>query len=122
MINKELVELQKNCKATCAIIQNEDIEELNSKFLINSNCEDNELLKVFQEDIFRADEMFAYFIIKDIDKLELEKQERFYQIVKDREFCSYTLPEDVVIVFTVENREGLKNILQELYHFCVVAF
>ena len=42
MMNIDLIELQKGCKATCVVIQNEDIEKLDSKVLISSNCEDNE--------------------------------------------------------------------------------
>ena len=37
MIDKELIELQKGCVATCVVIQNEDIKELNSKIVINSD-------------------------------------------------------------------------------------
>lgn len=122
MMNIDLIELQKGCKATCAVIQNEDIEKLNSKILINSNCKDNELLKIFKEKISKADEKFEFLVIEEIDKLELDKQDKFYQIVKDREFNGILLPEDVVIVLTVENKDRLKNISSELHHLCVVAF
>ncbi len=122
MMNIDLIELQKGCKATCAIIQNEDIEKLNSKILINSKCKDNELLKIFKEKISKADEKFEFLVIEEIDKLELDKQDKFYQIVKDREFNGILLPEDVVIVLTVENKDRLKNISSELHNLCVVAF
>lgn len=122
MINRELVELQKCCEATAVIIQNEDIEELESKILISSNCGDDELLKIFKEKVSKVDEKFEFFVIEKIDKLEIEKQDKFYQIVKDREFYGYMLPEDVIIVLTVENKNELKNISPELYHLCVVAF
>ena len=122
MMNIDLIELQKGCKATCAVIQNEDIEKLNSKILINSNCKDNELLKIFKEKISKADEKFEFLVIEEIDKLELDKQDKFYQIVKDREFNGILLPEDVVIVLTVENKDRLKNISSELHNLCVVAF
>ena len=122
MMNIDLIELQKGCKATCAVIQNEDIEKLDSKILINSNCKDNELLKIFKEKISKADEKFEFLVIEEIDKLELDKQDKFYQIVKDREFNGILLPEDVVIVLTVENKDRLKNISSELHHLCVVAF
>lgn len=122
MMNIDLIELQKGCKATCAVIQNEDIEKLDSKILINSNCEDNEVLKIFKERISKADEKFEFLVIEEIDKLELDKQDKFYQIVKDREFNGILLPEDVVIVLTVENKDRLKNISSELHNLCVVAF
>lgn len=122
MMNIDLIELQKGCKATCAVIQNEDIEKLDSKILINSNCENNELLKIFKVKISKVDEKFEFIVIEEIDKLEADKQDKFYQIVKDREFNGIVLPEDVVIVLTVENKDRLKNISSELYHLCVVAF
>ncbi len=122
MMNIDLIELQKGCKATCVVIQNEDIEKLDSKVLINSNCEDNELLKIFKEKISKADKKIEFLVIERIDKLELDKQDRFYQIVKDREFNGILLPEDVVVVLTVENKDKLKNISSELYNLCVVAF
>ena len=122
MINKELVELQKGCKSTCAIIKTTDIKELDSNIVIKSNCEDVELFKAFKEKISKADNKFDYLVIEDIDKLETYKQNRIYQIVKDREYKGISLPEDVIIALTVENKEGLKNISSELYHLCVVAF
>ena len=36
MINKELIELQKGCNATCVVVKNEDIKELESKVLVKS--------------------------------------------------------------------------------------
>lgn len=122
MINKELVELQKGCKSICAIIETRDIKELDSNIVIDSNCEDAELFKTFKEKISKADNKFDYLVIKEIDKLENDKQNRIYQIVKDREYNGILLPEDVIIALTVENKEGLKNISSELYHLCVVAF
>lgn len=122
MIYKELIELQKGCEATGVIIQNEDVEKLDTKILINSNCEDDELLKIFQEKISKVDEKFNYFVIEEIDKLEIEKQDKFYQIVKDREFYGSMLPKDIIIVLTVKDKYGLKNISQGLYHLCVIAF
>ena len=119
MIDKELIELQKGCKATCVIIQNEDIENLESKILIDSNCSDDELLKVFKE---ASDKKFNYLVVKEIDKLDIDKQDRFYQIIKDRELYKYMLSEDTIIVLTIKNKNELKNISQKLYNLCVVAF
>ena len=121
MINKELIELQKGCNSTCVIIQNEDIKELESKVLINSNCNNNELVKIFKENL-NSNKDIDYFIIEEIDEISTNEQDKYYQIVKDREFCGYKMPKDIIIVLTVKNKENLKNILQELFHLCVVAF
>ena len=120
MINKELIELQKGNIATCAVILNEDLKELDSKLAINSSFNDNELLTTFKD--ISSKEDLNYFVINDIDKLDENSQNKYYQIVKDREFYGHRLPKDMVIVLTVNDREGLKKISQELYHFCVVAF
>lgn len=121
MVNKELVELQKGCKATCAVILNEDCNELDKKIIIDSNSSDNELLTIFKENISNENEL-DYFIITEIDKLDTDKQNKYYQIVKDREFFGVQLPENMIIVLTVKDKEGLKNISRELYNLCVVAF
>lgn len=121
MINKELLELQKGCTATCVVIQNEDCKELDSKIIVNSNCSEIELIKTIQE-IDSNKEVSNYFVISQIDKVGEETQHKFYQIVKDREFNGRKLPKDMIIVLTVKDKEGLKKIIQELYHFCVVAF
>ncbi len=121
MINKELIELQKGCEATCVVIQNEDWKELDSKIIVNAHSSDSELLTIFKEKISNKEEL-DYFIITEIDKLNENLQEKYYQIVKDREFGGYKLPPNMIIVLTVKDREGLKKISQELYHFCVVAF
>ena len=120
MINKELIELQKGCNSTCIVIQNEDIKELESNVLVTSNCNINDLIKIFKENI--SSKKYDYFIVEEIDKIDLNEQDKFYQIVKDREFFGYKLPEDVIIILTVESKETLKNILQQLYNLCVVAF
>ena len=63
----------------------------------------------------------VYFIIKGIDETSIEVQNKYIGVVKDRVVNGYNLPENVVIIFTVKTKDGLKNISGELYHFCVVA-
>ena len=121
MMNRELIELQKGCKATCAVIKNEDCKELDSKIIIDANSSDSELLIFFKKDISDKEEL-EYLIIHGIDQLNKSSQDKYYQLVKDREFNGYKLPEDMVIVLTVKDKESLKNLSQELYNFCVVAF
>lgn len=120
MIDKELIELQKGCEATCVVISNEESKELDTKIIINANSSDSELLMTFKENISK--EELNYFIIDGIDQVNEDIQNKYYHIVKDREFNGYKLPKDVIVVLTVRDRESLKNISQDLYHFCVVAF
>lgn len=121
MINKELIELQKGCKATCVVVQNEDCQELDLKIIVDSNISEGDLFKIFKEQISNNQKL-EYFIISEIDNASDDIQYRYYQIIKDREFYGYKLPEDIIIVLTVKDKSTLKNIMQELYNLCVVAF
>lgn len=121
MIDKELIELQKGGEATCVVIPNEESKELDTKIIINANSSDSELITILKENISNKKEI-NYFIVDGIDQLNKDTQNKYYQIVKDREFNGYKLPKDMIIVLTVKDKEGLKNISQELYHLCVVAF
>ena len=96
-------------------------KELDSKIIVNADSNDSELLTIFKEKISNKEEL-NYFIISEIDKLNESTQNKYYQIVKDREFYRYKLPKDMIVVLTVKDREGLKNISKELYNFCVIAF
>ena len=121
MIDKELIELQKGCKATCVVIQNENIEELDSKYIVDADINDGELLIVFKENLL-SNEQFEYFVIKAIDGISVDMQEKYTGIVKDRRFGKYCLPENMIIVLTVSNKDAMKKLSRELYNFCVVAF
>ena len=121
MIDKELIELQKGCLATCVVIPNEDCKELDSKIIVNSNCSDNELLKTFKENISNKEKL-NYFVISEIDKLDEEAQDKFYQIVKDREFFGIKLPKDMNGCFNcktciprcVQKGDNLKDIIDAM--------
>ena len=88
---------------------NRDLIELQKK--CNSTCVviQNEDIKELESNIL-------------IDKISSNEQDEYYQIIKDREFCGYKLPEDMIIVLTVKNKETLKNISQKIYNLCVIAF
>ena len=62
----------------------------------------------------------SYLIISNIDKVNEDKQNRFIGLVKDREFMGYNLPDNVIIVFTVETESDIKKVSKELYYFCEV--
>ena len=125
---KELIDLQRNSKATCVIIENVDCEKLTPTVSMKANVSDNFLFAgnkpPFADKIDEkcGKNKLCYFIIKDIDQISIEQQNRYVGLVKDREMNGYYLPSNCVIVFTVQDRHALKKISQELYHFAVVAF
>lgn len=125
---KELVDLQINSKATCAFIQTADVSRLSPVITMKANVSDTFLFAgdrpPFSDRIDTKSKVsqICYFVITDIDELPVETQNRYVGLVKDREMNGYLLPNNCVIVFTVNNRAGLKKVSQELYHFAVVAF
>lgn len=125
---KELIDLQRNSKATCAIIENKDIRKLYPGVAIKANVSDKFLFAHSRppfSDIIdekSKNSEICYLVIKGIDEISIDQQNRYIGLVKDRELNRYFLPDNCVIVFTVENRNGLKKVPKELYHFAVVAF
>ena len=77
---------------------------------------------IFKEELEKVskENEISYLIISNIDKVNEDKQNRFIGLVKDREFMGYNLPDNVIIVFTVETESDIKKVSKELYHFCEV--
>ncbi len=125
---KELIDLQRGSKATCAIVRTEDYNKLSSLVSMKASVSDKFLLTGEKPPF--ADKINAksnsneicYFVITGIDEIPTEQQNRYVGLVKDRELNGYYLPDNCIIVFTVKDRLSLKNISTELYHFAVVAF
>lgn len=127
-MNKVLIEMQRGCKATCVVILENDINKLGPGFIMDAKIDNNYLYKrplgnpIFKEKIDTIeDNNLIYFVIRGIVELDNESQNRYIGLVKDREFGGYNLLDNVIIVFTVKEKEELEKISNELYHFCVVA-
>lgn len=125
----DLLELQKGSKATAVVILDSDCEKLNQPVIINANISDYHLFanKTFhlllreKLNLIANTNDTAYFIIKNISEIKKEQQNRYLGLVKDRELNGYILPNNTVIIFTIKNKEDLKKISKELYHFCVIG-
>lgn len=121
MINKDLIELQKGCKATCAIILDEDYKELKKSAIVNAKISYSELNKIVKDNISVNNDL-EYFIVKEIDEINFNEQEKFISLIKDRIIFNTRISDNIIIILTVENKENIKKISNELYSFCVVAF
>lgn len=125
---KELIDLQRNSKATCAIVRTDEYNKLPSLVSMKASVSDKFLLTgekppfADKVDAKSKSSEICYFVITDIDEISIEQQNRYVGIVKDRELNGYYLPNNCIIVFTVKDRASLKKVSQELYHFAVVAF
>lgn len=128
-MNKILVDLQRNSKAVCAVVLDKDYKDLGQGVVMDANISDGLLFgsvdknPIFKEQLEKKskDNELTYFVIRNIDKLDSNEQNKFVALVKDREFEGYYLPYNVIVVFTVESEESVKKISNDLYHFCVVA-
>ena len=127
-MNKELIDLQRNSKATCAIIKTDEYNNLSPVVLMKANVSDKFLYSnkkpPFADKLNDkcAKNKLCYFVISQIDEVSTLEQDRFVGLVKDREFNGYILPDNCIIVFTVKDKSTLKNISPDLYHFAVNAF
>lgn len=129
-MNKDLIDLQRNSKATCAIVLDEFYKNIGQELIMDANISDEYLFlrstgnPIFKEklDNIASNKELTYFVIRNIDQISPERQNRYISLVKDRELIGYNLPQNVIIVFTISTKENLNKISKDLYHFCVVAF
>lgn len=128
-MNKELIEIQCKDNLSAIIILNEYIQELGQVLAMDASIEDeylfanpygNPIFKKQLDDLSQKTNI-VYFVIKSITEIDEELQNKYIGLIKDREFCGYNLPYNVIIVFTINKKEELKKISKELYHFCTVA-
>ena len=128
-MNKTLIEGQRFSKATCVVILDNESKFLNNAVVMNADASDkflfacdlgNPIFKDKVESMSKKGEI-AYFILKNMDKLTTEKQDRYIGLIKDREFMGYNLPDNVIIVLTVENEDTIKNLSPNLIQFFVNA-
>lgn len=126
---KELIDLQRGSKATCALILDSEYEKLGQGVIMDANIRDSFLFAspyqspIFKEQLEKKSSLhdLTYFIIRNMDELESEAQNKFIGLIKDREFDGYVLPQNVIIILTVRDKNNISKISSELYHFCVVA-
>lgn len=125
---KQLVDLQRNSKATCAVIRTAEYKKLSPAVSVRADI-DNQLLFGGKKPVFadKLDEVsrkaeICYLLIAGLDTISLDAQNRYVGLVKDRIINDYTLPNNAIIVFTVKDKTSLKNISPEINHFSVVAF
>ena len=126
----ELIKLQRGCLATAVLILEKDAELLSPSLTMEATINDNILFTcslgnpVFKRQLekMKEGEETVYFIIKAIDQLTEDEQEKYIGLVKNREFQGYFLPENVILVFTIEKQENVKKVAKDLYSFCVSVF
>ncbi len=121
MIDIDSIELEKGCPATCVVILEEDKNQLENSFCISASMDRKEMYHALEENVASKDDV-SYLVISNIDDTNEEVQDTFYHLVKDRQIDGLYIPEDTTIVLTIREKEGVKKISDDLYHFCVKAY
>lgn len=130
MIDQELIEEQLRCNSTCVVILQDDVKLLKNSYNVKAdNSNSNMILGELNKENLKSnldklveENDIAYLIIEKIDELDSMGQKKYINLIKNREFRGYNIPENVIIVLTIKSKEDLSKISSELYHFCVVVF
>lgn len=124
----DLINLQRNCPATAVIVFGEHYKKLKNSIGMSANISDELLFNLSNDTSFKQklekkakEKDIVYLVIYSLDKVAVEIQNRFITLVKDRMLYDYTLPDNVIIVFSCENKDTVKKISRDLYHYCIVA-
>lgn len=125
-MNKQLINLQKSVNATCVLIKTEEYKYLTNALAFKASVSDSFL---FNPQKYYADKLnskaikddVCHLIVTNLDEASIDEQERFVQLVKDREISGYNLPNNCILVFTVQDEQALKKISSKIYHFAVNA-
>ncbi len=126
---KYLIDSKLGDKYVGLIVPSSEYRELDCILEMRAGIKNSALYDVFNRPVFgtklneiASENKIVYFVISDIDKASDEDQRRFIPLVKDRTFGGYNLPDNVILIFTVENKETINNIVPELYWQLVLAF
>ena len=128
-MNKDLINLQRGNKATCGGIKDSEKIKLSNAVIMHAKIDDTWLFAadfgnpIFKEDIETISKKceVGYFVITNFDEISNDDQNRYIPLIKDREFLGYQLPDNMIIILTIKDKEALKNLSPEIYHFCVVC-
>ena len=126
---KSFIESKIGGKPIGLIVRSSEYRDLDCILEMRASIKDAVLTNKYKVPIF-ADKLtelsnendIVYFVISDIDKASEKEQERFIELVKFRSFSGYRLPDNVIIIFTVEGDNTIKNIIPELYWLLNLAY
>ena len=126
-MNKTLIDLQIGISAVCAIVLQNEYKKLTPIVSMEANVSDKFLfttpLPPFANKINELTKKYdkCYFVIKNFDLISKEKQKRFLPIIKDRCLYNYVLPNNCIIILTVQNTSSLVKIDTQIYKHCIVC-
>lgn len=124
-MNKEkILSLEKILKSgiNTVLIEDIDFEFLCDYVLLDAACDNKELNGHYENIEFVAPEWYKtlmikknpVLIIKEINKLSLEEQTKFVEILKYKKISTFELPKNTIIIVTCKNLKNHK-INEEIY-------
>ena len=72
--------------------------------------------------VIAQEEQTPYLVFTEVDKASARQQNEIYELVKDRQIRNTRLPENTVIILTIEEEMSVKRLSPDLYHLCTIAF
>lgn len=124
-MNKEkILSLEKILKSgiNTVLIEDIDFDFLYDYVLLDADCDNKELNGHYENIEFVAPEWYKTLIIKknpilvikEINKLSLEEQIKFVEILKYKKISTFELPKNTIIIVTCKNLKNYK-INEEIY-------
>lgn len=127
-MNKDLVNLLRNCPSSAILVNDDEYTELNCVLSMQANlakksCFFGKNGPIFKEKLenLSKKQKIVYFVVRNIDTTDFGVQQIFEGIVKDRVCANFVIPQNVIILFTVRDKQNLSKISTTLLHFCTVA-
>lgn len=114
--NKLKKVLSSNSKNPLIIVLNEDVTFENS-VTINATINERDLHmeSMWQKKIMlRHSDKHLFLVISGLDNVEIDEQNKFSHLLKDRRSGNFKLPEYVQIVIPIKNKEKVSNQIKSL--------
>lgn len=118
----ERIEIYEGVFATGILASNKNAETLKNCCVIKAEAKDDFLCKegkvVFAEALNKQSQKgVCYLVVLNIDYASKEEQQKFVELVKDRIFFGFEIPDNCIVVFTCDKKQNYKNIDRQLYKF-----
>ena len=131
-MNSERLELLKDYIKTGTsplLIENIPTDIFNNSVIIDANIDDSELNGHYEDDKFcpppwynelikKSSDYYAVLIINNINSVDINKQNRFIEILKYNKVSTFNLPKNSLVVVTCNNLDKNK-ISEEVYSLLV---
>jgi len=112
------------------LLENVPAKLFNHSVILNADCDMSELNGHYEDTEFvppkwysdlmiEAEDDKAILIINDLNKITVEEQTKFIELLKYRKISTFKLPEKCLIIVTFDNLDENNKINEEVYSLLV---